>query len=194
MRRALVLLAAVALVVVLVIGLTQASHDSTPSGSAARFDLGQAQRRLASAPPPLASLYRQANQILGGGRTAFEHRVAQLKGHPVVVNKWASWCIPCRAEFPLLESTAAQRGKTVAFLGVNSNDKRPAAEGFLRQRPLPYPSYEDPHESIARSIEAPANSPITVFLDRRGKIAFIHPGSFRSEAELNADIDRYLKP
>jgi cytochrome c biogenesis protein CcmG, thiol:disulfide interchange protein DsbE len=194
MRRALVLLAAVALVVVLVIGLTQASHNSPPSSSAARFDLGQAQRRLAQAPPPLASLYRQANQILGGGRTAFERRIGQLKGHPVVINKWASWCVPCRAEFPMLESTAARRGRTVAFVGVNGSDKRPAAAAFLRQRPLPYPSYEDPHEAIARSIEAPANYPITVFLDRRGHTAFIHPGSFRSEAELNADIDRYLQP
>ena len=194
MRRALVLLAAAALVVVLVIGLTQASHDSPPSGSPARFHLGQAQRKLAGAPPPLAGLYRQANQILGGGRQAFERRIAQLKGHPVVVNKWASWCTPCRAEFPMLEDVATKRGTKVAFLGVNGTDKRPAAEKFLRQRPLPYPSYEDPRESISRSIEAPSNYPITVFFDRHGKIAFIHPGSFRSEAELNADIDRYLKP
>jgi thiol-disulfide isomerase/thioredoxin len=194
MRRALVLLAAVALVVVLVIGLTQASHKSAPQGTPARFDLAQARRRLQSAPAPLAGLYRQANQLLGGGRQAFQRRLARLEGHPVVVNKWASWCIPCRAEFPLLENVAARRGTTVAFLGVNSNDQRPAALGFLRRRPLPYPSYEDPHESIARSIEAPANSPITVFVDRRGHIAFIHPGSFRSEAELAGDIDRYLKP
>lgn len=194
MRRALVPLAAVALAVVVVIGLTQASQKPTPDGTAARFDLAQAQRRLAGAPPPLASLYRQANRLLGGGRAAFERRIAQLKGHPIVINKWASWCMPCRAEFPMFENVAAQRGKTVAFVGVNGNDKRPAAEKFLRQRPLPYPSYEDPHESIARAIEAPANYPITVFLDRRGRTAYIHPGSFRSEAELNADIDRYLKP
>jgi cytochrome c biogenesis protein CcmG, thiol:disulfide interchange protein DsbE len=193
MRLALALAATVALVVVLVIGLTQAGHNSAPA-SAARFDLAQAQRRLASAPPPLNGLYRQANQLLGGGKSAFERRLTQLQGHPVVVNKWASWCVPCRAEFPMFESVAAQRGRTVGFLGVNGTDKRPAAQKFLRQRPLPYPSYEDPHESIARAIEAPANYPITVFVDRRGKIAFIHPGGFRSESELNGDIDRYLKP
>ena len=49
------------------------------------------------------------------------------------------------------------------------SDKRPAALKFLRERPLPYPSYEDPRESIARSISAPAYYPITVFLDRRGR-------------------------
>jgi cytochrome c biogenesis protein CcmG, thiol:disulfide interchange protein DsbE len=194
MRRALVLLAAVALVAVLVIGLTQASRNSGSQGTPARFDLGQAKRRLATAPAPLRGVYAQANQLLGGGRHAFDRRLAQLKGHPVVVNKWASWCVPCRAEFPMFESVATQRGTKVAFLGVNGTDKRPAATKFLRQRPLPYPSYEDPKEAIARSISAPANYPITVFLDRRGKTAFIHPGSYRSEADLRADIDRYLKP
>jgi thiol-disulfide isomerase/thioredoxin len=194
MRRATVLLAAVAVAAFLVIGITQAKHDQPKPENAARFDLAQAQRRLAAAPAPLDGLYAQANQLLGGGREAFDKRLAELKGHPVVINKWASWCVPCRAEFPMFENVAAKRGTKVAFVGVNGTDKRPAALKFLSQRPLPYPSYEDPHESIARSIEAPANYPITVFVDRRGRTAFIHPGSFRSEAELNADIDRYLKP
>jgi|tagenome__1003787_1003787.scaffolds.fasta_scaffold20683244_2 cytochrome c biogenesis protein CcmG/thiol:disulfide interchange protein DsbE len=194
MRRATVLLAAVAVAAFVVIGLTQALHNQPKSGAATRFDLAQAQRRLAAAPAPLNGLYAQANQLLGGGRKAFEQRLAELKGHPVVINKWASWCVPCRAEFPMLENVAARRGKTVAFVGVNGTDKRPAALKFLRERPLPYPSYEDPRESIARAIEAPANYPITVFVDRRGHTAFIHPGSFRSEADLDGDIDRYLKP
>jgi cytochrome c biogenesis protein CcmG/thiol:disulfide interchange protein DsbE len=193
MRYALASLAAVALVVVIVIGLTQASRNSPPQASTGRFDLAAAQRHLASAPARLKSLYAQANRLLPGGRKAFDRRLAELKGHPVVINKWASWCIPCRAEFPMFESVAAKRGTKIAFLGVNGSDKRPAALSFLRQRPLPYPSYEDPHEAIARSIEAPANYPITVFLDPRGKTAFIHPGSFRSESELDAAIDRYLK-
>jgi thiol-disulfide isomerase/thioredoxin len=193
MRAALIGLAIAAVAAFIVIGLTQAAHNA-PQASNARFDLAQTQRKLAAAPPPLNGLYAQANQLLGGGTKAFDRRLATLKGHPVVINKWASWCVPCRAEFPMLENAAAQRGTKVAFLGVNGTDKRPAALGFLHQRPLPYPSYEDPHEAIARAIEAPQNYPITVFVDRRGRTAFIHPGSFRSEAELNADIDRYLKP
>jgi thiol-disulfide isomerase/thioredoxin len=194
MRRATVLLAAVAVAAFLVIGLTQALSSRPKQGAAAHFDLAQAQRRLASAPAPLDGLYAQANQLLPGGRTAFAKALARLKGHPVVINKCASWCVPCRAEFPILEDVAAKRGTTVAFVGVNGNDKRPAALKFLHQRPLPYPSYEDPHEAIARSIEAPAYYPITVFVDRRGHTAFVHRGSFPSEDELNAEIDRYLKP
>jgi thiol-disulfide isomerase/thioredoxin len=194
MRRATVLLAAVAVAAFLVIGITQARHNEPKQGAAARFDLAQAQRKLAAAPAPLNALYARANQLLPGGRKAFEKTLAQLEGHPVVINKWASWCVPCRAEFPILEDVAAKRGTTVAFVGVNGSDKQPAALKFLKQRPLPYPSYQDPHEAIARAIKAPAYYPITVFVDRRGRTAFVHRGSFPSEAELNAEIDRYLKP
>ena len=78
-----------------------------------------------------------------------------------MVNKWASWCRPCRAEFPIFQQVATKRGKQVAFLGVNGADKRPAAEKFLAQRPLPYPSYEDPDEDIAQELKVPKFFPMT---------------------------------
>jgi thiol-disulfide isomerase/thioredoxin len=194
MRRALWIVAAAGLIAVLVIGLTQAgdhSRDSAASGKP--FDLEAAQRKLDGAPAPLASLYKQSNQLLGGGRTAFERRVAKLKGHPVVVNKWASWCRPCRAEFPIFERVAAQRGTSVAFLGLNGKDKTAAAKRFLAAEPLPYPSYVDANEDVARSLEAPSYYPMTVFLDRRGKVTHSRTGEYTSVQQLNTDIDRYLK-
>ncbi len=57
-----------------------------------------------------------------------------LKGYPVVVNKWASWCPPCRAEFPYFQSQAIKRGKEVAFLGVDGNDNDADAKEFLAAR------------------------------------------------------------
>ncbi|MEA2291741.1 MAG: cytochrome c biosis protein CcmG, thiol:disulfide interchange protein DsbE [Solirubrobacteraceae bacterium] len=192
MRRVLVPLAAVALVAVVVIGLTQASGRGGASAEAPRFDLAQAKQRLAGAPAPLASLHAQANALLGGGRTAFERRLASLRGHPVVINKWASWCGPCRAEFPLFEQVGTERGRQVAFLGLNGGDKTAAARRFLDARPLPFPSYEDPHEAIARELAAPTNYPITIFVDARGRTAFIHQGQYTSASQLSADIDRYL--
>jgi thiol-disulfide isomerase/thioredoxin len=192
MRRAVPWLLAAAIAVAVVIGLTQALRAHPATSAAQPFDLARAKARLAATPPPLGRLYAQANRLLPGGRPAFDRRLSALRGHPVVVNKWASWCVPCRSEFPILQSVAAQRGARVAFLGVNGTDRRSAAASLLAREPLPYPSYEDPREAIARSIEAPANYPITVFLDRRGRPAFIHQGAYATRAALERDIDRYL--
>ena len=191
MRRLLVVLAAVALVAVVVIGLAQAGGGEEPQ-PAARFDLEQAKRELAGAPAPLAALHEQAGTILEGGPAAFAKRLAELEGHPVVINKWASWCRPCRAEFPVFQQVATERGNELAFLGIDAEDKRPAAEQFLRERPLPYPSYEDPDEEIAKQLKAPKYFPMTVFVDATGKTAFIKAGEYTSRAKLEADIDRYL--
>ena len=188
MRRLLYLLAAVALVAVVVIGVGQAGRED--GGEAAQpFDLEQAKQQLAEAPPALAALYGDANTIHESG---FEAQLADLEGHPVVINKWASWCRPCRAEFPIFQQVATERGKEVAFLGVNAADKRPAAEKFLSERPLPYPSYEDPDEDIARSLKVSKYFPMTVFVDEQGKTAFTKAGEYASKAELEADIDKYL--
>jgi cytochrome c biogenesis protein CcmG/thiol:disulfide interchange protein DsbE len=192
MRRLLVPLLGIALVVVLVIGLTQAGSKSEDGNAATRFDPQAAQAKLAGAPAPLASLYGQPSAILEGGKAAFDKRVAGLAGHPVVINKWASWCRPCRAEFPVFQQVATVRGKQIAFLGINGGDKLPAAKKFLAEHPLPYPSYEDPDEDISRARKVPKNYPMTLFIDARGKTAFIHAGEYSSPADLEADIDRYL--
>jgi cytochrome c biogenesis protein CcmG/thiol:disulfide interchange protein DsbE len=192
MRGLLMILGALALVAVVVIGLSQAGGDEQADSTVPAFELEQAKRELAGAPPPLAELHEQSNTILDGGLRAFEQRIADLEGHPVVINKWASWCRPCRAEFPVFQQVATERGKEIAFLGLNAEDKRPAAESFLGERPLPYPSYEDPDEEIARELEASKFFPMTVFVDAEGKTAFIKAGEYTSRAELEADIDRYL--
>jgi thiol-disulfide isomerase/thioredoxin len=189
MRRTLLLLAAAALVVVVVIGLTQAGGSTEPTGT---FDLAKAKRELAGAPAPLTKLHDQSNQLLEGGTSAFDARLASLRGHPVVVNKWASWCGPCRAELPILQVVSTQQGKRVAFLGLNARDKHGSASRFAAQYPVPYPSYEDPGEKIARDIKAPSNFPVTLFVDKDGKTVFIHQGGYRSAADLNADIEKYL--
>jgi len=189
-RRLPWILGVVLLTVVLIVGLTQARQGGEED--AAPFELGAARRELQGAPKPLAELHAQSAELLGGGVPAFEDRLAALKGHPVVINKWASWCNPCRAEFPAFQQVATARGKQVAFLGVNGSDSSDPARRFLADFPVPFPSYVDPDEKIARRIKAPANYPITVFVDRAGKTAFIHQGGYTSQADLERDIDRYL--
>jgi cytochrome c biogenesis protein CcmG, thiol:disulfide interchange protein DsbE len=147
-------------------------------------------RALAGAPPPLAALHRQANQILPGGKDAYERRIDALAGYPVVVNVWASWCGPCRFEFPTLQRLSAEYGKRVAFLGVDSQDSNDEAEEFLREEPVPYPSYSDPDEEIANELGG-RGLPATAFYDREGELVFLQQKPYTEHGELRTDIERY---
>jgi len=147
-------------------------------------------KALAGSPAPLAALHRQANDLLGGGRSAYEARIAALRGYPIVVNVWASWCGPCRFEFPHFQQAAAGYGKRVAFLGIDSEDSDDAASTFLAEAPVPYPSYTDPDKELADSIGASGGFPYTAFYDRQGELIHLKPGPYRDEAELRAEIKR----
>ena len=147
-------------------------------------------KALVGAPAPLAALHRQANDLLPGGVDAYEKRIVALRGYPVVVNVWASWCGPCIFEFPHFQQAAAAYGKRVAFLGADSQDSADHARDFLREEPVPYPSYEDPDEEIGDSVDAFA-LPATAFYDRKGELLFTKQGNYEDLAELRADIERY---
>jgi len=148
-------------------------------------------KALAGSPPPLAALHRQADRLLPGGTDAYEKRIAALRGYPVVANVWASWCGPCRFEFPTLQKLSARYGKRVAFLGIDSDDSAAAAATFLEEAPVPYPSYTDPDKKIAASIGATLGYPDTAFYDRRGEIVYLKQGPYSKPAELEADVKRY---
>ena len=185
-------LIAAALVAVLVVGLSQAGGGAgSGNGASESLSAAELDRRLAGAPEPLARLHRQANEILPGGSQAFRDRLAALKGYPIVVNKWASWCAPCRAEFPDFQKAALRHGKDVAFIGVNTNDNRDDAEAFLKRLPVPYPSYEDPSNAIAAVFNGVAAFPTTAFYDRSGKLTFLHQGQYPNLEQLEIDIQRY---
>jgi cytochrome c biogenesis protein CcmG, thiol:disulfide interchange protein DsbE len=155
-----------------------------------KLSLEQATQPLNGAPPQLTAIRSQANQLLDGGRDAFDARIQALRGHPIVVNDWASWCGPCRFEFPFLQSQAAKNAKQVAFLGVDSDDSSGSAKTFLGELPLPYPSYSDPDKSIREELHG-IGYPATVFYDASGNVVFTHQGQYRTEDELAADIQKY---
>jgi cytochrome c biogenesis protein CcmG, thiol:disulfide interchange protein DsbE len=148
---------------------------------------------LAGAPAPLASLHEQANKLLDGGPDGFKKRLRELRGYPVVVNKWASWCGPCRAEFPYFQAQSQKLGKRVAFLGVNSQDNDGDARKFLGEYPVSYPSYKDGDLAIAAEFNAVQAFPTTAFSDKKGELAYVHQGGYASQQKLADDISRYAR-
>jgi cytochrome c biogenesis protein CcmG/thiol:disulfide interchange protein DsbE len=163
-------------------------------GKQARSDApaaGQVQSAFKGSPPPLTSLHDQANRLLPGGSRAFKARLAGLRGYPVVVNKWASWCGPCQSEFPVFQKVAVTFGRRVAFVGIDGKDHNQAAESFLRHFPVTYPSYADPNEDIARALQAATFYPQTLYFNRAGKQVYDHAGPYLSTSALSQDIRRY---
>ena len=131
--------------------------------------------------------------FVAGGQDRFEKTLARERGKPIVVNKWASWCGPCRLEFPYFRDQAEKRKGEVLFIGVNSNDNRGDAEEFLKEEPVPYKHFEDPKLEIAAAFNGVQAFPTTAFYDASGKLAYTHPGGYQSEDQLAEDIDRYAR-
>jgi cytochrome c biogenesis protein CcmG, thiol:disulfide interchange protein DsbE len=152
-----------------------------------------ANRSLAGSPPALAALHRQANVLLDGQADAFRERLRGLRGHPVVVNKWASWCPPCRDEFPVFQRLSTQLGKEVAFLGVDSEDNDDDARRFLGRYPVSYPSYRDPEQRVAKVFKGHLAFPTTAFYDAGGKLKYVHQGPYDSDGALRRDIEEYAR-
>ena len=146
---------------------------------------------LAGAPPALAKLYANGDEIIEGGVDEINRKLAEVRGHPAVVNVWASWCGPCRFEFPQFQAASAEHGDRVAFLGVDTEDPVDAANDFLDDFPLPYPSVSDPDSDYYKRDLDSIALPSTAFYDAGGNLLLVKQGPYGSEAELNADIERY---
>jgi thiol-disulfide isomerase/thioredoxin len=183
---------AVALVVAVVIGINQASDSGgsssgNPESAALDYD-----KALADAPPKLAQLYDKGDALIPGGLDALQSQLAGVRGYPAVVNVWASWCGPCRFEFPYFQAAAAKSGDRVAFIGLDSEDSDAAARTFLDELPLPYPSVTDPDGDSRDEYEL-RGFPATAFYDSKGQRVYVRPGPYRSADELAADIDKYAQ-
>ena len=114
--------------------------------------------------------------------------VSSLRGKPVVINFWGSWCGPCQAEAPVLARVASDTKRLgVHFVGIDIRDDPATGLAFERGHGISYPSINDPNDLIAASFgaDAPSTTPSTYILDARGRIAWASFGPVQySQLEL----------
>lgn len=117
--------------------------------------------------------------------------LASLRGKPVVVNFYASWCTDCGEEQPILRAASQQYGSSVAFLGVAFQDKQADSLGFLRQYGITYPSGPDAAGTAATDYGV-TGVPETILIDRNGNVARHFYGAVDA-ASLDKDLRALLQ-
>lgn len=120
----------------------------------------------------------------------FRKLLDQLRGAPVVVNVWASWCQECIQEGPELAKAAREYDGQVQFLGIDIQDHRTAARTFVRRFGWPYPSVFDPTGAIRNDLGV-IGQPNTILFDASGKRTFVWSGAISLEL-LRPDLAKVL--
>jgi cytochrome c biogenesis protein CcmG, thiol:disulfide interchange protein DsbE len=178
---------ALVLATLVLAGCGTAARNAAPSAAQISSD-------FKGSPAPLAAVHAQANKLLPGGAHAFKRELRALRGYPVVVNQWGSWCTNCQQEMAVFQQVSALDGRRVAFLGDDLHEGAGAGRSLLRRLPLSYPSFSDQSSAVADVLNKATASyaPITFFYNAKGKQVFFHDGPYQSIASLEHDIRFYL--
>jgi peroxiredoxin len=104
-----------------------------------------------------------------------EIRLEDLKGKLIVLNFWASWCVPCREEMPLLEKYFQQYPDGLQIVAVNDGETEAVVRAFADELDLTFPILLDPKSEISRQYNV-LGLPSTFFIDEEGIIKFQHTG------------------
>ncbi|MFK4226273.1 TlpA family protein disulfide reductase [Streptomyces sp. NPDC019890] len=141
---------------------------------------------------------QQAADIEGRTPGGEPVRLSDFRGKVVVINAWASWCGPCRAETPGLQRLHKELGgQGLQVLGVNGEDDAAAAQAFLGEYKVTYPTLMDEGGRqmlrMPKGLVSQLGLPYTLVVDRDGKVAAAHGGAI-NEAELKGLVTPLLKP
>lgn len=119
---------------------------------------------------------------------------AGLKGKVVIVDFWASWCLPCAESFPALDELQKKYGGQLVVLGVNVDEKAAKMEGFLKKHPVSFPIVRDAGQKLVATAEPPT-MPTSFVLDQEGRVRFIHQGFHGAETrqQYQHEIELLLK-
>ncbi len=118
-------------------------------------------------------------------------RLSGLRGTPLVLNVWASWCQPCRSELPALAEFASQSGDAVSVLGLDAMDDAGAAAALWSQLAMPFPSVADPTGTTRPDLTW-VGLPVTYFVDADGTIVYRHAGAVTDPDEWASLARKHL--
>ena len=117
-----------------------------------------------------------------------------LKGKVVVVDFWASWCLPCAESFPVLDELQKKYGDRLVIIGVNVDEKPAKMEAFLKKHQVSFIVVRDAEQKLVATAE-PETMPTSFVLDADGKIRFLHSGFHGAitSKEYTTEIESLLK-
>lgn len=167
------------------------SEPASPAGADAGFVAGDGSIVVL----PVA-VRQPAPALIGATLDGGTFDLGMIKGQVVVLNVWASWCAPCRAEAPALEAAWLKfAGEDVQFIGLNTRDSPKSAEAFVNRFKVTYPSLIDTDgqlQLLFRDTLPPQAIPSTLIIDRQGRVAARALGTV-SESSLRALIESLLE-
>ena len=140
---------------------------------------------------PLATVKSRAPdftlELFEGGTVSLQ----DYKGHPVILNFFASWCVPCGEEAPAFEAGYQEfQAKGVRFVGVASQDTHSKAKAFVEKHGLTYPSGLDAR-GVIREAYGVFGMPTTFFIDKEGLIHYLHVGGVTKEL-MRYELEKIL--
>lgn len=175
-----------AAIAAIVVGLVEAFHYSDQISRPAMIQTAGFHSPASTTPVPFALpvLQQAAASPPGSPQTV---SMSSLRGTPVVLNMWGSWCTVCKKETPAIESVAKRAGGSVDFVGVDTLDHRTAALAFLHRYDVTYLQLFDPGEAVGAGYRV-VGLPVTVFVSARGKVVGEYLGALNT-----ATLSHYLQ-
>jgi len=164
-RRILWALVAIAIAISTGLALTTGRGGELPRGRTASVALDQNSPLVGKRLPGLHLTDLDGHPV----------SVDRLRGRPVLLNYWATWCIPCRAEMPEIQHEASVWGAKVAIVGVDDGEDSATISSFIRDIGVTYTIWRDPTGEVERLLKAPG-LPFTIFLDREGTVRRVFLG------------------